>query len=490
MDFVDTPQSICRLGVASGDVTPPVGIYHRTWGAAVQDRSTGVHRPLAATALAFQPADGSEGEQLLVAVDLCLLGPQEMEGVLGAVCGRTGLTRDEVVVAFSHTHAAGLLGLDRVALPGGDVIPGYLETLGRRLAALAVEARQSARPVTIVYGAGRCPLAAHRDFWDETSGKYVCGFNPSGPADDTVLVARMTDESGRTVATLVNYACHPTTLAWQNSLISPDFPGAMREVVQQATGAPCVFLQGASGDLGPREGFVGETAQADRNGRQLGYAVLAALEALPPPGTRFRYAGPVVSGATLGAWEHVPLDAGQLAAKRRWRRRTWTVELRYRPGLRTREEALAERQRWQGEEESARRAGDEGRARDCRAQAERMTRWLARLPGLPQGPNFPLPVTLWQIGDACWLAVEGEHYQYLQTQLRRRFPGVPLVVMTLANGSRPTYLPTRDAYGKGIYQESIAVLEAGSLESLTEAVGEQLAAWRRADETPPPAKNS
>src|SRR5262249_37493223 len=148
----------------------------------------------------------------------------------------------------------------------------------------------------------RCRLAANRDYRDESSGQYVCGFNPSGPADDTVLVARAADEAGRTVATFVNYACHPTTLAWQNSLISPDYVGAMREVVEQAAGAPCVFLQGASGDLGPREGFVGDVAQADRNGRQLGYAALAALEGLPPPATRFRYAGPVVSGATLGTW--------------------------------------------------------------------------------------------------------------------------------------------------------------------------------------------
>ena len=34
--------------------------------------------------------------------------------------------------------------------------------------------------------------------------------------------------------------------------------------------------------------------------------------------------------------------------------------------------------------------------------------------------------------------------------------------MTLANGSRAAYLPTADAYGKGIYQETIAVLAAGS----------------------------
>src|SRR6185369_13887791 len=121
------------------------------------------------------------------------------------------------------------------------------------------------------------------------------------------------------LATIVNYACHPTTLAWENALISPDFPGAMREVVEGTTGVPCLFLQGASGDLGPREGFVGDPAVADRNGRQLGHVALAALEALPPPGTRFEYEGPVISGATLGAWRHVPLGAESLRRQARWR---------------------------------------------------------------------------------------------------------------------------------------------------------------------------
>jgi hypothetical protein len=81
------------------------------------------------------------------------------------------------------------------------------------------------------------------------------------------------------------------------------------------------------------------------------------------------------------------------------------------------------------------------------------------------------------MGDALWLAVEAEHYQFLQRSLRERVPGVPIVVMTLANGSRPSYLPTADAYGKGIYQESIAVLAPGCLETLTEDVAGAMAEW-------------
>src|SRR4029079_6419313 len=93
--------------------------------------------------------------------------------------------------------------------------------------------------------------------FDPTTNRFVCVFNPDGPADDTVLVAKIIADDGGLIGTVVNYACPPTTLAWQNPLISPDYVGAMRETVEQPTGAPCVFLQGASAALGPREGFVG-----------------------------------------------------------------------------------------------------------------------------------------------------------------------------------------------------------------------------------------
>ena len=103
----------------------------------------------------------------------------------------------------------------------------------------------------------------------------------------------VTGTDGTLLASVVNYACHPTTLAWDNTLISPDYIGALREVVERETGAPCLFLQGASGELGPVEGFVGDPAVADCNGRQLAYAALSALTALPAAGTRFRYTGDV-----------------------------------------------------------------------------------------------------------------------------------------------------------------------------------------------------
>jgi hypothetical protein len=477
MTHLDTPQSIGRLGVARCDVTPPVGIYHRTWGAATHDRSTGVHRPLTATALAFQIEGHGTGpamEQIVVALDHCLLWAHEMETLIAAVCQETQFQPEQVAIAFSHTHGAGLLGRDRRDRPGGELIPAYLDELAKRVASLVAQARRNRELATLTYATGHCALAANRDFWDPASKQWVCGFNPSGVADDSVLVVRATGAQGQPLATVVNYACHPTTLAWENTLISPDFVGPMREVVESATGVPCAFLQGASGDIGPREGFVGDPAVADRNGRQLGYAALAALESLPPPRTRYHYTGPVVSGATLGTWAHRPLAAASLQKKADGRIRHFTVTLDYRLELLTLEQAQADRARWLAEEQKAQQSGDTTRARDCHAMVERMDRWIGRLGMLPEGPRFALPVTLMHLGDAVWVLVEAEHYNILQRSLRERFPETPIIVATLVNGSRVTYLPPAELYGTGIYQESIAILAAGSLERVIDEIGKAI----------------
>jgi hypothetical protein len=473
MTRIDTPQTRCRAGFARADITPPVGMYHRMWGAATHERSTGVHRPLLATAVWLESEDGT-GPQVVIGVDHCLLDTAEFARLRERVCRSVPLTPEQVQVALSHTHGSGWTSRARADLPGGELLGPYLDRLAGSCAAVAAEARKVARPADIVYGTTRCSLAAHRDYWDADRRLFVCGFNPTGPADDTVQVARVTADDGRTLGTVVNYACHPTTLAYQNTLVSPDYIGSLREVVEGHTAAPCLFLQGASGDLGPVEGFVGDPAVADRNGRQLGFAALSGLEALPQPGTRFEYAGPVVSGATLGTWEHRPLTADERTRHAAWDCRRITVELPYRVDLPTPDETRAEQARWLAEEDAARAAGEDGRARDCRAHVERMTRQLVRLESLAEGKVFPYPVTLLRLGSAVWVFAPGELYQWFQVTLRERFQDLAVIVATITGDWHPGYLPPATGYGYGIYQEVIAAVGPGGLELLLEAVSREL----------------
>ena len=56
---------------------------------------------------------------------------------------------------------------------------------------------------------------------------------------------------GKPIVTLVNFQCHGTVLGPKNLLVSADWIGAMRRNVEQVSGAPLMYLQGATGDLNP-----------------------------------------------------------------------------------------------------------------------------------------------------------------------------------------------------------------------------------------------
>ena len=194
------------------------------------------------------------------------------------------------------------------SLPGSDLLRTWKEDLFESTVASVRRALNSQCEATLDWHQGRCALATVRDLPDPdpTKNRIVCGYNPDGKPDDTLLVGRVTDETGEIRLTLVNYACHPTTLAWDNKAISPDYVGAMRETIEEATDAPAMFLLGACGDLAPRYQYVGDSDVADRHGQQLGFAALATLQDMEPPGTRLTYSETVESGAPLAVWKHEP----------------------------------------------------------------------------------------------------------------------------------------------------------------------------------------
>ena len=449
------PMTHCTFGVARRDVTPPVGIYSRSWGAATHDVAEGVHRPLTVTAAVLQRLEGDGPTLALVALDIGWFqyAPDEV-ALRSAITERAGLGEAELLVQMSHTHAGANTNSRLEGEPGTELIAPYLEQLAAQAGDAVHEAQSTATEAFVTYGQGRCSLAANRDFWDAGEGRFACGFNPDGAADDTLMVARASDGDGRTLATLFNYACHPTTLAWENHLLSPDYVGAAREVLERAFDAPSLFLQGASGELAPRDDYVGDTAVADRNGRQLGHAAAAAIEALPPPGTRFVYTGIVASGANLGTWGYRPCEPEQLASARRLEALLTGVEL-------VRKEDI-------GVVESL-----SSSTPDSPQEREKATRREFLRLALGDEPVHRMPIWAWRLGEALLLAVPNEPYSVFQVELRRRFAGTPLLVLMTTNGG-VGYLPPRDTYGSGRYQEQQSPYAPGCLEQAIEAAADAL----------------
>tara|TARA_A100001037_G_scaffold264973_1_gene256162 strand:+ start:1423 stop:2868 length:1446 start_codon:yes stop_codon:yes gene_type:complete len=473
--FVKSPTSLLRLGHAHGDTTPPVGIYHRMWGAARHDAATGVHRPLQANVIVLEPLSGDNDTRFVrVQLELVNLTGEQMDRLAANVGEATGTPAERVLFTFSHSHASGNYAPGRRGLPGGDLIGPFLDDLNAKVTSLAESALSSVEETAITYAFGRCDMAQNRDYCDEANGIYATGYNPDRSGEDTVLVGRVTNASGEVRLVIVNYACHPTTLAWDNTLISPDYVGALREVIETNTGAPCCFLQAPSGDLGPRDGFVGDTAVADRNGKQVGHAALSALYGMGAPYHDFAYAGPVVSGATIGTWTWEMQENDRAEETAVFRGGCFEVALPL-IDLPTQETLQADMKRYAEEQETADQDGDKIKARDTGAMAERCRRWLARIEALPEGKAFAYRFTVFQLGDAVWVTCGGEPYSWLQSELRSRFPDLTIMVSSLSGDTQVAYLLREEDYGKGLYQEEPSALAKGCLERLADAIAERIA---------------
>jgi hypothetical protein len=442
------PSFAGRIGVARLDITPPVGIYARNWGAAKHDIAESVHRPITLTAMTLT-SPSRDRPLVFIDGDLGWWRPLSLFREFQADLLREfKADSSDVIFGLSHTHAGAPLMKPDPELPGGDLVRAWLEKVRQSTLAAVRQAFDSAVDGTLDWHVGRCALASVRDLPDpaDADGRYICGYNPDVPADDTLLVGRVTDASGKPVATVVNYACHPTTLAWDNTAISPDYVGAMRATMEQVTGAPAMFMLGACGELSPRYQYVGDGEVADRHGRQLAFAALAALNDMEPPAMQLAYQGVVESGAPLAIWKHEPREVS--------------------PVLKSVESSVdLPLKDWPSADELE----EQRLACDDRALEERLRRRRDIRRALGDGATFSLPIWAWRMGDAVLVGTCCEPYSFLQQELRRRFPDRTVLVLNLINGTTG-YLPPSDLYDLNIYQAWQTPFDRGSLELVVEAM--------------------
>lgn len=455
-----------HIGVSRWDITPPAGAYAKNWGAAKTWFATGVHRRLTGTALAIAPLNGGGGPLLLISLDLGGWRSRR-DGVRQHLLTELALPDANLIVHLTHTHAGPVMDADAPPEANPEAARAYLAWLGESCVSGGRDALAKFQPATALFNRGHCALATNRDLIDPADPeRFLTGYNPAVAADDTLLTARLFGEDGRTLGTLVNYACHPTTLAWDNTLISPDYPGAMRELVESQTGgAPCLFLQGTSGDLAPAEQYSGDVNLADRHGRQLGHAALSALAPLESGCSHLQYDGPVESGAPLALWHackqpaSLPLHAAIAA-----------LDLKLKSDLPTVAEidaALAKK--------------PDGFQYERLLRARRVRAYAG------DGTSISEKLWLWRLGDAALCALPFEAYSVFQAELRAAFPDTPLLVLNLSNGT-VGYAPPAPFYDCNLYTVWQTPLARGRHEQLLTAALTGLRELFKKAEVQPPAK--
>jgi hypothetical protein len=423
------------IGVAVQDITPlgPDGrvlpIRTRNWGAADWDVAEGLHQPLSCRVIVF-------GDPPLVLASLDLgwwRSPRHEEAFRGEVLSLLSLPPERVILHLTHTHSGPSLDPDEEGLPGGTEAREYLQRLPSLVAGAVRRALESREDSLLDWGWAGCRLARKREWLQD--GRWVVGSGQEEPDENRVWVGRVSVKE-KLVASLIHYACHPTTLHWGCRLLSPDYPGEARSVVEEETGAPCLFLQGCSADLGPGLGFTEDPRAAERNGRQVGFAALAALAGLPSPGVRSVPSQVVASGAPilLSRLEPVEPLCGVESTLIK-------VPAQEAP-CPTDESGVGE------------------------AAKERALRLRKRHDGLP---SDGFPVWVWKLGDTRIIGIPGEAPSGLQTVLRRAFPKLAILPLNVANGWLGYLMPKEESRA-GSYTHQTSCWMPGLYESLEETL--------------------
>jgi neutral ceramidase len=461
-----------RAGVARCDITPPIGIAHGNWTAQVHQRAEGIDLPLTCTALA-----ATDGRETIILAEWELLYPPDGAALAEArrrITELTGVPADHLRLSAAHNHAGPSLGPPWFEA-GAEMVAPYLASLTDRLAGVCQAAWRSMRPVRVAAGRGQSAVNCNRRLpWQP--GHPLMSPNPDGFADHEVGVVRIDDEAGQPIALLVNFAAHPTILAWDNRLISPDYPGTLRRVVESLTGATCLFLQGAAGNQATICDHTSQAEDARWVGRQLGLEAARVAEAIhTQPGAR-RIARQVASSWTVGVTEYVPDPlAGSAAVSRvasrlrqvavpRWQRPLPTpTEIEAVQSLQAR---LADLHRQQAPLEVVREASLVVR----RALLELETTRRRSAPGPVQ-----VEIQAIQLGPVALLSLPAEPFAEIGVAIKTGSPFAATLVSGYSNGMLG-YLPVAEAYPEGGYEiwvtpfapEAAALVTAASLDLLAQ----------------------
>ena len=173
-----------------------------------------------------------------------------------------------MLINFNHTHS-------------GPVVPDYMpyeepcaagdpdaSRRGHARGKLEVACREAIanlQPARFAVGWGECRGNINRRE-RMPDGTVLLGENPDGPCDPTVGVIRVDKLDCAPLAVAFRYSCHTVTLGPKTNLISPDYAGEARRVIESSLGCPSLFLQGCAGDLNPATG-IGQDADTSPHAR-------------------------------------------------------------------------------------------------------------------------------------------------------------------------------------------------------------------------------
>lgn len=263
--------AVYSVGVAKQNITPDYPV--RLNGFAFRKtESEGVSHPLWARALAI----GTDDQQPIVVVTLDSLGVRSalVDEVHRRLADQTKLTRDRLIVTYTHTHSAPKVNGASDNIFAEPIPPEHQAHLDRYTDELIVDlvdviqmALADRQPSTLGWTVGEVGFASNRR-------------TPGGPVDHSLpcLIVRAIGDKNSIRAIYTTYACHCVTLS--QNLLNGDWAGyAVEAIERHFPGAIAMVSIGCGSDQNPDSGVTGDKVDiARRQGMQIGDEVARLVD--------------------------------------------------------------------------------------------------------------------------------------------------------------------------------------------------------------------
>ncbi|PFD47215.1 alkaline ceramidase [Bacillus cereus] len=289
-----------KIGVCKVDITPPLGIdfigYHRETGI------NNIEERIYGTIFVFEK---DEMKTVFISIDYIGMLVEDTNIIRERVASELHVPFEQITVVYTHTHS----GPETV----GDhpLIKSYKTILLNNVVQGAVTANNNMTPCEVGWGVTTGDIGVNRR--ERTSdGRAKMGTNIDGIVDKRIGVLAMRDaESKEPFGIVVFCTAHPNVLKGDSDVLSADYPGMTREILEKIVNCPVIIVQGAAGNVNAK--YRGSKEEL----KQMAYVLSGHVLTMLPTVTY----GPILNLRTISSTMQMKLkDIPEIAEIRRMAR--------------------------------------------------------------------------------------------------------------------------------------------------------------------------
>ena len=245
-----------RAAIVKVNITPQTPQWLRGYNPRL---STGVHDSLYHRIVVL---DDGNTQLYLISSDVLGIPLPEYDRMTGVISKQLKIDPMKVWWSATHTHSAPQIAPHFKGIPfpsmanrtqlaaRNEMDTAYTTWFEEKLLHGIKQARAKLAPARFGVGWGFSQANINRRAID-VDGRASLGLNPDGEVDRRIGLIRIDHEDGSPMVLIANYAIHGTVLGQESTVICGYAPGVVSEYVEEKTGAPLLFINGAAGNLAP-----------------------------------------------------------------------------------------------------------------------------------------------------------------------------------------------------------------------------------------------